>query len=556
MMTCRRSVLRWVLWCFLLSFSFCANAQKENVAIASAHPLATAAGHEMLRRGGNAFDAAVAIAAVLAVVEPYASGLGGGGLWLLHRAADGHQVMVDARETAPAGVKPEMYLDGSRKPVRGATTQGGTAAAIPGAPAALVHVAGNYGALPLAETLAPAIRHARDGFPVDERYARLAGLRERFLQAYPEAARIFLDENRAPRPGWRLRQAELAATLERLGKEGNRSFYAGDVAESLVAAVNRAGGVWQLSDLTGYRVVERAPLRFQYRGAVITTATLPSAGGIALAQSLQMLERFETVDPRSPRDAHLVIEALRRAFRDRAAYLGDADFSAVPVERLASRAYATQRAATIDPAAATRSEAPEREPGAAGSGNTTHLSVVDAAGNRVAATLTINLLFGSGVVARGTGVLLNNEMDDFTVHADVPNSFRLRGGEANAIAPGKRPLSSMTPTFVEDSKGVLILGAPGGSRIVSQVLLAVLDYAGASTVDVARMVSASRYHHQWWPDRVEIEPDGFPAEWRAALEAKGHRVETSRRRWGNMQVVFKSKLTGVAQAASDPRGAD
>ena len=556
MMTCRRSVLRWVLWCFLLSFSFCANAQKENVAIASAHPLATAAGHEMLRRGGNAFDAAVAIAAVLAVVEPYASGLGGGGLWLLHRAADGHQVMVDARETAPAGVKPEMYLDGSRKPVRGATTQGGTAAAIPGAPAALVHVAGNYGALPLAETLAPAIRHARDGFPVDERYARLAGLRERFLQAYPEAARIFLDENRAPRPGWRLRQAELAATLERLGKEGNRSFYAGDVAESLVAAVNRAGGVWQLSDLTGYRVVERAPLRFQYRGAVITTATLPSAGGIALAQSLQMLERFETVDPRSPRDAHLVIEALRRAFRDRAAYLGDADFSAVPVERLASRAYATQRAATIDPAAATRSEAPGREPGAAGSGNTTHLSVVDAAGNRVAATLTINLLFGSGVVARGTGVLLNNEMDDFTVHADVPNSFRLRGGEANAIAPGKRPLSSMTPTFVEDSKGVLILGAPGGSRIVSQVLLAVLDYAGASTVDVARMVSASRYHHQWWPDRVEIEPDGFPAEWRAALEAKGHRVETSRRRWGNMQVVFKSKLTGVAQAASDPRGAD
>jgi gamma-glutamyltranspeptidase/glutathione hydrolase len=184
------------------------------------------------------------------------------------------------------------------------------------------------------------------------------------------------------------------------------------------------------------------------------------------------------------------------------------------------------------------------------------LSVVDAAGNRVAATLTINLLFGSGVVARGTGVLLNNEMDDFTVHADVPNSFRLRGGEANAIAPGKRPLSSMTPTFVEDSKGVLVIGAPGGSRIVSQVLLAVLDYVGASTVDVARMVSASRYHHQWWPDRVEIEPDGFPAEWRAALEAKGHRVETGRRRWGNMQAVFKSKQTGLAQAASDPRGAD
>ncbi len=507
-------------------------AEQARAAIASAHPLATAAGHEILKRGGNAFDAAVAVAAVLAVVEPYASGLGGGGLWLLHRASDGHQVMVDARETAPAGVKPEMYMDGSGKPVRGATTQGGTAAAIPGAPAALVHVAGNYGALPLAVTLAPAIRHARDGFPVDERYTRLAGLRERFLQTYPEAAHIFLDENRAPRPGWRLRQADLAATLERLGKEGNRGFYAGDIAESLVGAVNRAGGVWQLSDLAGYRVVERAPLRFQYRGALITTATLPSAGGIALAQSLQMLERFETADPRSPRDAHLVIEALRRAFRDRAAYLGDADFGAVPVDRLASRAYATQQAATIDPAAATRSEAPEREPGAAGSGNTTHLSVVDAAGNRVAATLTINLLFGSGVVAGGTGVLLNNEMDDFTVRADVPNSFRLRGGEANAIAPGKRPLSSMTPTFVEDSKGVLVLGAPGGSRIVSQVLLAVLDYVGASTVDVARMVSAPRYHHQWWPDRVEVEPEGFPAEWRAALEAKGHRAGDCQARAG------------------------
>ena len=552
----RRLVLGCLLGSFVLSFFSGAVAQEKNAAIASAHPFATAAGHDVLKRGGNAFDAAIAVAAVLAVVEPYASGLGGGGLWLLHRAADGREVMVDARETAPAGVKPEMYRDGSGKPVRGATTQGGTAAAIPGAPAALVHVAGNYGALPLSETLAPAIRLAREGFPVDERYVRLAGLRERFLQAYPEAAHIFLDENRAPRPGWRLRQVELAATLERLGKEGNRGFYAGDVAESLVAAVNRVGGVWQLSDLTGYRIIERVPLRFQYRGAIITTATLPSAGGIALAQSLQMLERFETADPRSPRDAHLVIEALRRAFRDRASYLGDADFSSVPVERLASRAYATQQAATINPAVATRSDAPERELGAAGSGNTTHLSVVDAAGNRVAATLTINLLFGSGVVGRGTGVLLNNEMDDFTVHVDVPNSFRLRGGEANGIAPGKRPLSSMTPTFVEDSKGVLVLGAPGGSRIVSQVLLAVLDYVRAPAVDLEAIVGAPRYHHQWWPDRVEIEPGGFPAEWRAALEAKGHRVETGKRRWGNMQAVFKSKRSGVAQAASDPRGAD
>jgi gamma-glutamyltranspeptidase/glutathione hydrolase len=314
--------------------------------------------------------------------------------------------------------------------------------------------------------------------------------------------------------------------------------------------------VWRLSDLAGYRVIERAHLRFQYRGASVTTASLPSAGGIALAQCLQMLERFETGDARAPREAHLVVETLRRAFHDRAAHLGDSDFVAVPVERLISRGYATERAATIDPGVATRSEALEREPGGAGSASTTHLSVVDAAGNRVAATLTINLIFGSGIVARGTGVLLNNEMDDFTVRADVPNAFRLRGGEANAIAPGKRPLSSMTPTFVEDAKGVLILGTPGGSRIVSQVALAVLDYAQAPAVDLAAIVGAPRYHHQWWPDRVEVEPGAFPPEWRAALEAKGHRVQSAPRRWGNMQAVFKSKRDGRAVAASDPRGAD
>ena len=545
------------LWFALLPAAVAqTDAHPPQAAIASAHPLATAAGHEILKRGGNAFDAAVAVAAVLAVVEPYASGLGGGGLWLLHRAADGHQVMVDARETAPAGVKPELYIDSSGKPIRGATTHGGTAAAIPGTPAALVHVAGRYGALPLAASLALAVRHARNGFPVDERYARLAGLRERLLRRNPDASRVFLDGDRAPRAGWLLRQPELAETLELLARDGHGGFYGGPVAGALVESVNRAGGVWQLSDLAGYHVIERAPLRFQYRGASVTTAALPSAGGVALAQSLQMLERFETNDARSPREAHLVIEALRRAFRDRAAYLGDADFVAVPVERLISGTYARERAATIDPGAATRSDMPERAPGAAGSTHTTHLSVVDAAGNRVAATLTINLVFGSGVVARGTGVLLNNEMDDFTVRADVPNAFKLRGGEANAIAPGKRPLSSMTPTFVEDAKGMLVVGTPGGSRIVSQVLLAVLDYVHAPAVDLAAIVRAPRYHHQWWPDRVEIEPEGFPPQWRAALGAKGHKLETARRRWGNMQAVFKSKRDGLAAAASDPRGSE
>jgi gamma-glutamyltranspeptidase/glutathione hydrolase len=509
----------------------------------------------MLGRGGNAFDAAIAAAAALAVVEPYSSGLGGGGFFLLHRARDRYEVMVDARETAPAAVSRDWYLDREGKPLRGATTQGGTASGIPGVPAALVHLA-RYGTLPLAAALAPAIRHARDGFPVDERYARIAALRERYLKERPPAARIFLDQGRAPQAGWILRQPDLAQTLERLANEGAAGFYGGPVGRALVESVNRAGGGWRAADLSGYRVVERPPLKFQFRGATVTTAVLPSAGGIALAQSLQVLERLGAGDPRTPRDAHLVIEALRRAFHDRAAHLGDSDFVEVPVGRLVSRDYAAELAASISPESATRSDALGSEVPAAAGTSTTHLSVVDAAGNRVAATLTINLLFGSGVVAEGAGVLLNNEMDDFSLRDDLPNAFRLRGGGANAIAPGKRPLSSMTPTFVEDEKGVLVLGAPGGSRIVSQVLLAVLDYLRAPVVDLPAIVAAPRYHHQWWPDRVELEPGGFPAEWRAALESRGHRLQTGKRRWGNMQAVFMPRHAGAARAASDPRGSE
>jgi gamma-glutamyltranspeptidase/glutathione hydrolase len=527
---------------------------QQTAAIATAHPLATAAGYETLKRGGNAFDAAVAAAAVLGVVEPYSSGLGGGGFWLLHRASDGHEVMVDARETAPAGVTPEQYRDRHGKPIPGATRQGGLAVAVPGAAAALAHVAARYGRLTLAQSLAPAIRHARAGFPVDVRYAQIAKLRERFLQNGTGTA-IFLDQRRAPQPGFLLRQPELAATLERIAREGASAFYSGRVAEALVGAVNKAGGVWQLSDLQTYRVVERPPLRFAYRGATITTAALPSAGGIALAQSLGMLERYEAGAPGDPEYAHLIVETLRRVFHDRARFLGDSDFAAVPVARLLDPQYIEGRAATIDPHSATRSETlgrtaplPERSP------NTTHLSVIDAAGNRVAATLTINLLFGAGIVGGETGVLLNNEMDDFTVAEEVPNAFLLQGAQANAIEPRKRPLSSMTPTFVEDARGVLILGSPGGSRIVSQLLLAALEHLHRPEVDLQRLLALPRYHHQYWPDRVEIEPQGFAAPWRDALAAKGHALQVAKRRWGNMQLVFKAR-DGVSQAASDPRGA-
>ncbi len=529
-------------------------AGPSRAAIASAHPLATAAGEAVLVQGGNAFDAAVAVAAALAVVEPYSSGLGGGGFFLLHRATDAQQMMIDARETAPAGILPRHLFDAAGNPLPGATTRGGTAAAIPGLPAGLAHLAQRYGSLPLAATLAPAIRLAREGFKTDRRYARITQLREAMLRE-SNAAALFLDNGRAPAPGYLLRQPDLAVTLERIAREGAAGFYRGPVAEGMTAAINAAGGVWQMSDLAAYRVVERAPVRFSYRGAKITTAALPSAGGIALAQVLGMLEHFPPGDVQDPEQAHLLVEAMRRAFRDRI-QLGDPDQTAVPVAELLEKDKLKQYVTGIRRDRATSLPPPAATGTGGGSSNTTHFSIVDAAGNRVAATLTINLLFGSGIVGRGTGVLLNNEMDDFTLRADIANSFQLRGGDANSVAPGKRPLSSMSPTFVEDDKGVLILGAPGGSRIISQVLLAALEYLRKPQVDLKQLVAMPRYHHQYWPDRIEIEPEGFSAAWRSVLEGKGHQLRTASRKWGNLQVVFQPRGSGAAQAANDPRGDD
>ncbi len=565
-MNTQSSIGRWVhgarrgFLCVVLGLAFCIGVQaapgRDGAAIASAHPLATDAGYRILREGGNAFDAAVAVGAALAVVEPYSSGLGGGGFWLLHRAADQHEVMVDARETAPAAATTALFLGADGKPLAEATHNGGRAAAIPGVPAGLVHLARHYGRLPLARTLAPAIALAREGFALDPRFARLAEMREGFLRN-GSGANVFLDGGKAPQAGYRLRQPDLALTLERLAAEGNDGFYRGRVAQALVEGANKTGGVWSLDDLAAYKVIERAPVRFTYRSATITTAALPSGGGVTLAQSLNILERYPSGDPRTVDNAHLVIEALRRGFQDRALYLGDSDFVPVPVAHLIDKRYASARAASIAAGVATPSDglaisAVEKNE----SGNTTHYSVIDAEGNRVGATLSINFLFGSGVVPAGTGVLLNDEMDDFTVSADVANGYQLRSGDANRIEPRKRPLSSMTPTFVEDERGVLVLGAPGGSRIISQVLLGILDYMRQRDVDLDSIVNAPRYHHQFWPDRVEIEPAGFSAEWQAALAAKKHAIRVGARQWGNMQAVFRAKRDGAMQAASDPRGLD
>jgi gamma-glutamyltranspeptidase/glutathione hydrolase len=375
------------------------------------------------------------------------------------------------------------------------------------------------------------------------------------LKADVNAERIFLDNGNAVGPGFVVKQPQLARTLRMLAAQGRQGFYRGNFARRLVEAVRAGGGLWELSDLESYRVVERPPAKFSYRGATITSAPLPSSGGLVLAQSLFILERVALATLSETDRVHYTVEAMRRGYHDRARYMGDPDFVAVPVEKLASREYARLRAASIDRDRATPSDALAEIADAAIEGkDTTHFSIIDAEGNRVAATLSVNAPFGSGFVAGDTGVLLNNHMNDFSLASSAPNIYNLAGSEANAIEAGKRPLSSMSPTFVEDERGVLVLGTPGGARIISMVLEEILAYVDQPLLDLQRMVGAPRYHHQYLPDRIEIEPGAFSQQWIAALRAKGHAVEEGRRKWGNMQAVYFDKKTGRVTSASDPRG--
>jgi gamma-glutamyltranspeptidase / glutathione hydrolase len=416
-------------------------------AIASAHPLATAAGFEILAAGGNAFDAAVAVSAALAVVEPYSSGIGGGGFWLLHRAADGFEVMLDGRERAPLAATRAMYLDAEGEVVPACRWMARSPPASRANRRRSRISPRRYGRLPLATSLAPAIRYAREGFEVDELYRRMAGFRAEALNKSAEAARIFLDQGAVPAPGHRIRQPELAVTLEALAREGHAGFYAGIVARRLVDGVRAAGGIWTLDDLAAYRVVEREPVRGAYRGIRITTAAPPSSGGVVLVSALNILAGYDLATLDEATRTHVIVEALRRAYRDRAEYLGDPDFVSMPLARLTHPFYAEGLRASIRLDQATPSASlPGAQPVIDGP-HTTHFSILDAEGNRVSATLSINYPFGAAMVVPGTGVLLNDEMDDFSAKPGVPNAYGLVGAEANAIAPGKRMLSSMTPTF-------------------------------------------------------------------------------------------------------------
>ncbi len=520
-------------------------------AVATAHPLATQVGIDILQAGGNAFDAAVAVAAALSVVEPVGCGLGGGGFWLLHRAADRFEILVDARETAPGAATRDMYLDNDGNVIPKLSLDGPLAAAIPGTPAALAHIAARYGKLPLAKTLAPAIRLARGGFHTDASYTQAAQRRIDALRHWP-GAQALLENNHPPTPGFLLKQPDLAATLAAIARNGAPSFYTGTIARQLVDGVRAAGGVWTLADLANYRVQERAPLRGHYRGFKIVSAPPPSSGGIALIESLNILGGFALDRFDAAARQHAIVESMRRAYRDRADLLGDPDFVKVPVQRLLNRFYADGLRASIRFDRATPSAALPGVDTVIQGPQTTHFSVLDADGNRVAATFTLNYAFGAAFIPPGTGVLLNNEMDDFSAKPGVPNVYALVGADANAIAPGKRPLSSMTPTFVDGKKGFAILGTPGGSRIISTVLLGVLDYVDGA--DATAIVTRRRYHHQFLPDKIEYEDGALTLDDIAALEQRSHRVEPAAEPYGNMQVIIWDRNSQRAVAASDPRG--
>jgi len=534
---------------FLCLLSISNVAVSGQYAIASAHPLATKAGIEILQQGGNAFDAAIAVTSTLAVVEPYSSGIGGGGFYLLHEENGDRQIMLDARERAPLKGHRDMYIGADGKVDHDLSMNGATSAGIPGIPAALDHLQKKYGKLPLSQSLAHAIKHAEDGFEVDRIYHRLAKFRLEVLQRYESTRQIFLRDGDIPELGSLIKQPDLAQTLRLMASKGRDGFYHGEVADKLVASVKANGGVWSHQDLNQYQLVEREPVRFTYGNAKFTAATLPSSGGIVLASIFNMLTELDYANASEDQQIHMVVEAMRRAYRDRAEYLGDMDYVDIPAE-LTSRQYAKKLLENFSSQQATPSSSLGKIADDSAGTDTTHFSIIDAEGNMVSATLSVNYPFGSGLIADGTGVLLNDEMDDFSARPGVPNAYGLLGSDANAIQPGKRMLSSMTPAFVYAPGRRLISGTPGGSRIITMQLLGMLEFLRGGSAE--EIVALPRYHHQYYPDNIYHEGNTFDEAMQNALQSKGHELKQSSNGYGNMQTIVIDQ--GRIAAASDPRG--
>lgn len=506
--------------------------------VASEHHLASQAGLDMLQRGGNAVDAAVATGFALAVVLPNAGNLGGGGFMLLHDASSGQSHALDFRETAPAAAHRDLYLDTNGQLMDGESLFSHRAIGVPGTVAGLEHALKRWGSLPLAEVMQPAIELAEQGFIVSHGLARMLAVQEQQLGHWPATRNIFFRDGRPLRAGEALLQKDLARSLRLIASQGSKAFYQGEIARLLVAEMERHQGLISLADLASYRAIERQPVRGSYRGLDIISMPPPSSGGIHLIQMLNILEQFplRELGAASAESIRLMAESARLAYADRAEFLGDPDFVQVPQQGLTSKAYARQLAKTIHPNRI-RSSAQVRagQPADYESDQTTHFSVVDSQGSMVGITYTLNLNFGSGIVAAGTGILLNNEMDDFSAKPGVANAFGLVGGEANAIAPGKRPLSSMMPTLVlREGQPWLVTGSPGGARIITtvlQTLVNAIDY----DMNPAENAATPRMHHQWQPDELRIEK-GFSPDTQALLRQLGYQVRV-RAAMGKTQTI-------------------
>jgi len=527
----------------------------SNGMVASEQELASRIGLDILKSGGNAVDAAVAMGFALAVALPNAGNIGGGGFMMVHDAKSGKSVALDFREVAPAKATRDMYLDAQGKVIDGKSLYTHYAVGVPGTVAGMEHALKRWGSLPLSRVVAPAVALADKGFPVSETLAKILQQEQKNMGRWPATQAIFWKNGAPLKRGDLLTQKDLAQSLRLIGEQGAKAFYEGAIAQKIAAEMAPHAGALSLQDLKNYKVVEREPVRGSYRGYQIVTMPPPSSGGAHLIQILNMMERWPMNQwgVNSAKSMHHMAEGMKLAYADRAEYLGDPDFVKVPLKGLISKRYADQLAAGIN--ATQARSAKDIKPGKPQpyeSDQTTHYSVVDKAGNAVAVTYTLNTNFGSGIVAKGTGIMLNNEMDDFSAKPGVANAYGLVGGEANAVAAGKRPLSSMTPTLVlKDGKPTLVTGSPGGARIITTVLQTVVN-----TIDFgmnpAEAAATPRFHHQWTPDELRIEK-GFSADTLALLRQWGHNVAVKPSMGRTQTIQIRD---GMLYGASDPRNPD